>query len=77
MSVRRYWPELSWRAVHTTSIQQVLNAIYATSSGYRDITSGNCGPYAGWLAGAGWDLCTGKGSIAGASTTLVISGIAP
>ena len=68
---------LSWRAVHTTRVQQVLNAIYATSSGYRDITSGNCGPYAGWLAGAGWDLCTGKGSIAGASTTLVISGVAP
>ena len=69
---------LSWKAVHTTSIQQVLNTIYtASGSGFRDVTSGNCGPYAGWLAGAGWDLCTGRGSIAAASTTLVISGVAP
>ncbi len=66
---------LSWKHVHTTSVQQMLNSIYtASGSGFRDITSGNCGPYAGWLAGAGWDLCSGRGSIAGASTTLVIAG---
>lgn len=30
-------------------------------SDYRDITSGYCGPYAGFLAVPGWDPCTGVG----------------
>ena len=39
---------LSWKGVKITSIQQVLNAIYRGTTepktGYRDITSGTCGP---------------------------------
>jgi subtilase family serine protease len=32
---------------------------------FRDITNGDCGPYAGYLAAKGYDLCTGVGSVAG------------
>jgi len=42
-----------------------LAKIYANRSvaaDYRDITYGFCGPYAGFLAGTGWDLCSGVGS---------------
>ena len=43
-----------------------LNAIYNGSIGnFRDITSGNCGPYDGYVAGMSWDLCTGRGSLLG------------
>ncbi len=43
-----------------------LNAIYSGSIGnFRDITSGNCGPYDGYIAGLSWDLCTGRGSLLG------------
>lgn len=44
-----------------------LTKIYANRPGvvtgdYRDITFGFCGPYAGFSAAVGWDLCTGVGS---------------
>lgn len=29
---------------------------------FHDITLGACGPYAGFLAAPGWDVCTGVGS---------------
>jgi hypothetical protein len=32
---------------------------------FRDITNGNCGPYAGYLALKGWDFCTGVGTVQG------------
>ena len=32
---------------------------------FHDITNGDCGPYAGYLALKGWDFCTGVGSVGG------------
>ena len=32
------------------------------SANFRDVRSGNCGPYGGYVSGAGWDFCTGVGS---------------
>lgn len=42
-----------------------LTAVYGNlgnASDFRDITSGNCGPYIGYQAATGWDFCTGVGS---------------
>jgi len=39
-----------------------LTRMYASPFGFNDITSGNCGPYASFLATFGWDFCTGLGS---------------
>jgi len=42
-----------------------LTKIYtnkAVTSAYSDTTTGNCGPYSGWTAVAGWDPCTGVGT---------------
>ena len=41
-----------------------LAAIYGNRSvaaDFRDITTGYCGPYAGYSGAVGWDLCTGVG----------------
>jgi kumamolisin len=47
-----------------TGINGLLTAIYGGSYGaFRDVTIGNCGPYAGYISGSGWDLCTGRGAI--------------
>jgi kumamolisin len=49
---------------HTASQYELLT-IYQNMgqpSHYNDITSGYCGPYAGFLATPGWDPCTGVGS---------------
>ncbi|MGB8011987.1 MAG: S53 family peptidase [Terriglobales bacterium] len=45
-----------------------LAAIYNnrnTTADFRDITTGYCGPYAGYTAVAGWDPCTGVGVVTG------------
>lgn len=34
---------------------------------FRDVASGNCGPYGGYVSGASWDFCTGIGSPIGLS----------
>jgi kumamolisin len=42
-----------------------LTTVYKTLgnvSGVADIVHGSCGPNQGYLAGAGWDFCTGVGS---------------
>ncbi len=42
-----------------------LTMIYSkanVTADYNDITSGYCGPYAGYGAGTGWDFCTGVGT---------------
>jgi len=39
-----------------------LTKLYADTTGFGDITVGNCGPYMGYFAGTGWDFCTGIGS---------------
>jgi kumamolisin len=48
-----------------TSSNAELTAIYGkigVATDFTDITSGYCGPYAGYTAGTGWDFCTGVGS---------------
>ncbi len=68
---------LSLKGVGTSKPQQMLTDIY-TSTAFHDVTYGDCGPYVGWKAATGWDLCTGKGSMIGGTTKLVVtSGYAP
>jgi kumamolisin len=45
-----------------------LAAIYANTAGFTNIVSGACGPYEGYLAGTGWNFCTGIGSPKGATS---------
>ena len=57
---------ISHKGVKYTTSQAALSAIYTGSMGtFRDIAMGNCGPYAGYVAATGWDLCTGRGSVLG------------
>jgi hypothetical protein len=35
------------------------------AANFHDITGGRCGPYAGYPATRGYDLCTGVGSVKG------------
>ncbi len=39
-----------------------LTAVYTNHAMFHDITQGICGPYTGYWAMTGWDLCTGVGS---------------
>jgi kumamolisin len=51
-----------------TSTNQELTTIYTNitvSADFKDITTGYCGPYEGYSAAAGWDFCTGVGSVNG------------
>lgn len=51
-----------------TSSNLELTTIYtnvAVAADFKDITSGWCGPYEGYSAATGWDLCTGVGSVNG------------
>ena len=45
----------------SVSTQTELATIYANQE-TTDITAGSCGPNQGYLAGLGWDFCTGLGS---------------
>lgn len=48
-----------------TSSNAELTTIYGklgVAADYTDISSGYCGPYSGYAATAGWDVCTGVGS---------------
>ncbi|MGA7866788.1 MAG: S53 family peptidase [Stellaceae bacterium] len=45
----------------SVSSQTELNTIYANHR-TTDIIAGSCGPNQGYLAGLGWDFCTGLGS---------------
>ena len=56
---------MSHKGVKYSTSQAALSALYGSSITFRDIKSGNCGPYAGYLAASGWDLCTGRGSLLG------------
>ena len=45
-----------------------LTTLYSgmtSTTDFRDITVGFCGPYAGYSGGAGWDFCTGVGVVKG------------
>ncbi len=62
----------------STNFQGFLNKLYAGSLGnLRDITSGNCGPYAGYVAAVGYDLCTGRGSMLGGMRLSVAGATTP
>jgi len=54
----------------STSSQVELSTIYSNlgkASDFTDIAQGSCGPNQGYLAGTGWDFCTGAGSAFGTS----------
>jgi len=56
---------LNWVGSFYTSTNAELTAMYGkigVSTAFNDVTSGYCGPYGGYTAGTGWDLCTGVGS---------------
>ncbi len=66
---------MSHKGVKYAAVLGALNAIYSGSMGnLRDITIGNCGPYAGYAAGVSWDFCTGRGSFLGANRMLAVVG---
>lgn len=51
-----------------TSSEGELTTIYSNlgnTADFHDITSDYCGPFAGLIAKAGWDFCTGVGSVHG------------
>lgn len=51
-----------------TSSDNELTTIYSNlgnTADFHDITSDYCGPFAGFIGKAGWDLCTGVGSVHG------------
>jgi kumamolisin len=51
-----------------TSTNAELSTIYgnlAVTTDFRDLTTGFCGPYAGYSAVKGWDPCTGVGVVKG------------
>jgi subtilase family serine protease len=52
---------------HASTIDE-LTTIYgniAITTDFRDITTGYCGPYAGYSGVKGWDFCTGAGVVKG------------
>ncbi len=64
---------MSIKGTKFTGVNGLVTAIYGGSyATFRDITIGNCGPYAGYIAGTGWDLCAGGGSILGGNRTSII-----
>jgi len=44
-----------------SSAAQLTKLYGDPASDFNDITVGNCGPYIGYVAAAGWDLCSGLG----------------
>jgi hypothetical protein len=54
----------------SASSQVELSTIYSNlgkPADLTDIAQGSCGPNQGYLAGTGWDFCTGAGSAFGTS----------
>jgi subtilase family serine protease len=49
-------------ASSSTAELQTIYGNLGNANDFNDITSGICGPYAGWTAATGWDFCTGVGS---------------
>ena len=69
---------ISHTGVKYTAAHGALTSIYAGTFGnFRDITSGNCGPYAGLTSGVSWDFCTGRGSPLGGTRMMAINGANP
>jgi len=53
---------LNLAGVTYSSTSTAFSAIYNHTSGYNGITSGDCGPYEGYLAQGAWNFCAGNGS---------------
>ena len=69
---------VSHKGLKYTDYQGFLTNLYAGNIGnLRDITSGNCGRYAGYIASVNYDLCTGRGSQLGGLTLNVIAKAVP
>ncbi len=49
-------------ASSTTAELTTMYANRGVAGDFRDINYGFCGPYSGFLANTGWDLCSGIGS---------------
>ena len=61
-----------------SSAQGALTNIYSGAIGkFRDITYGDCGQYDNYVAGTGWDLCSGKGSLLGALRSAIPANSTP
>lgn len=59
---------VNWAGNFYTSTNAELTEVYSqigVTTEFKDIVSGNCGNYAGYLAGKGWDFCTGVGTNVG------------
>ena len=69
---------VSHKGLKYTSFTGFLNNLYAGDAGNtRDIVSGNCGFYAGYVAGTSYDLCTGRGSLLGGARINVVGKSVP
>jgi hypothetical protein len=59
---------VNWAGNFYTSTNAELTEVYSqigVTTEFKDIVSGNCGNYAGFLAGKGWDFCSGVGTNVG------------
>ncbi len=60
---------MGYKSLTPNASQSTLLAIYGVGGpsigSFLDIAAGNCGQYAGYIAGAGWDLCSGQGTLLG------------
>jgi subtilase family serine protease len=55
------WAGIVNSAGHFYPSATEFTSLYS-NQGTKDITAGSCGPNQGYLAGSGWDFCTGLGS---------------
>jgi subtilase family serine protease len=62
------WAGIANAAGHfSTSTAAELTTVYKNTTGFNNVTNGDCGPYEGFLALGPWSFCTGHGSPNGAS----------
>jgi subtilase family serine protease len=63
------WAGIANRAGHfsasTLAEETLIYANMKTAGAFRDVTSGTCGYYEGYLAVSGWDPCSGNGASLG------------
>jgi subtilase family serine protease len=60
---------VNWAGHFAVSTSAELTTVYSNMAmlgNFRDVTLGFCGPWCGYVAGSGWDFCTGVGSPTGA-----------
>jgi subtilase family serine protease len=52
-------------AASTSAELTTIYGNFGVAANFKDITSSYCGPYAGYTAAKGWDVCTGVGVVKG------------